>query len=59
MDRHVRISADPRQHVDWLQQDAALGFEQVYVHNVGRNQLEFIDAYGRDVLPRLSRGNHG
>jgi probable non-F420 flavinoid oxidoreductase len=51
MDKHVRISADPRRHVKWLQADADMGFEQIYVHNVGRNQQEFIDAYARDVLP--------
>ncbi len=37
MDQHVRISADPRRHLEWLEADAAMGFEQVYVHNVGRN----------------------
>jgi G6PDH family F420-dependent oxidoreductase len=51
MDKHVRISADPRRHVKWLQADVDMGFEQIYVHNVGRNQQEFIDAYARDVLP--------
>ncbi|MGK6315566.1 TIGR03885 family FMN-dependent LLM class oxidoreductase [Neorhizobium sp. DT-125] len=53
MDQHVRISADPRRHMEWLQADAAMGFEQIYVHNVGRNQREFIDAFGREILPRL------
>ena len=31
-----------------------LGFDRVYVHNVGRNQREFLAAFGRDVLPGLS-----
>jgi hypothetical protein len=31
-----------------------LGFDEVYVHNVGRNQEEFIEAYGERVIPKLS-----
>ena len=30
-----------------------MGFHQVYLHNVGRNQAEWIDVFGRDVLPKL------
>lgn len=54
MDRHVRISADPAEHRRWLEQYLEMGFEQIYVHNVGRNQSEFIEAYGKSVLPALS-----
>ena len=30
-----------------------LGFDQVYLHNVGRNQAEFIEVFGTEVLPAL------
>jgi coenzyme F420-dependent glucose-6-phosphate dehydrogenase len=53
MDRFVRISSDPGQHRQWLHDDIALGFDRVYVHNVGRNQEAFIDAYGTQVLPGI------
>ncbi|MFS8145071.1 TIGR03885 family FMN-dependent LLM class oxidoreductase [Rhizobium sp. BR 249] len=56
MDEHVRISADPQRHVEWLKADAAMGFEQIYVHNVGRNQREFIEVFGREVLPSFQTG---
>ncbi len=29
------------------------GFDEVYLHNVGRNQEEFIRAYGERVIPKL------
>jgi hypothetical protein len=32
------------------------GFHEVHVHNVGRNQAEFIRAYGERVLPQLKLG---
>jgi coenzyme F420-dependent glucose-6-phosphate dehydrogenase len=59
MDQHVRISSSVDAHVEWLLEDFATGFEQVYVHNVGRNQREFIDRYGADVLPRLQEASAG
>jgi hypothetical protein len=31
-----------------------MGFGQVYLHNVGRNQAEWIEVFGRDVLPALT-----
>jgi hypothetical protein len=30
-----------------------MGFDEIHVHNVGRNQAEFIEAYGAEVLPAL------
>lgn len=53
MDDFVRISCDPSQHVNWLHEDVAMGFEQIYIHNVGRNQREFIEAFGAHVVPKL------
>jgi coenzyme F420-dependent glucose-6-phosphate dehydrogenase len=46
LDDAVRISGDVERHLDWLRQDAALGVDRVYLHNVGRNQRGFIDAFG-------------
>jgi len=48
------ISSDPELHRREIQRFLDLGFDQVYLHNVGRNQLEWIDAFGREVLPRLT-----
>ena len=53
MDDYVRISAEPDQHVEWLQEDLNLGFSEIYLHNVGRNQQAFIAAFGEHVLPKL------
>jgi coenzyme F420-dependent glucose-6-phosphate dehydrogenase len=53
MDQYVRISADPARHAAWLAEDRELGFDTLYLHQVGRNQREFIDCFGRLVLPQL------
>jgi hypothetical protein len=47
------ISADLDEHVDALQSYVDMGFDEIFLHNVGRNQTEFIEVFGRDVLPRL------
>jgi coenzyme F420-dependent glucose-6-phosphate dehydrogenase len=53
LDQAVRISADPAQHAQWLREYFDLGFERLYVHNVGLNQTEFIEVFGSRVLPEL------
>ncbi|WP_157156600.1 TIGR03557 family F420-dependent LLM class oxidoreductase [Diaminobutyricimonas sp. LJ205] len=49
------VSSDPDVHRAHIQRFADLGFDAIYLHNVGRNQREWIEVFGRDVLPRLSR----
>jgi coenzyme F420-dependent glucose-6-phosphate dehydrogenase len=49
----LRSSSELRQHQEWLAADAALGFEELILHNVGTNQSEFIHDFGAYVLPSL------
>ena len=49
------ISSDPDVHRENIQKYVDLGFDRIYLHNVGRNQREWIDVFGRDVLPKLVR----
>jgi alkanesulfonate monooxygenase SsuD/methylene tetrahydromethanopterin reductase-like flavin-dependent oxidoreductase (luciferase family) len=50
------ISADLDEHVAHLQEFVDRGFDEVHVHNVGRNQPAFIRAYGERVIPQLKLG---
>jgi coenzyme F420-dependent glucose-6-phosphate dehydrogenase len=49
----VFCSPDLGEHAAHIQHFIDLGFDEVHVHNVGRNQHEFIAAFGREVAPRL------
>jgi G6PDH family F420-dependent oxidoreductase len=49
------ISSDPDEHRAAIQRYADLGFDSIYLHNVGRNQREWIDVFARDVLPKITR----
>jgi probable non-F420 flavinoid oxidoreductase len=50
----VLISSDLAQHVEWLQELAALGFHDIALHHVGQDLDAFIDAFGEHVLPELA-----
>jgi coenzyme F420-dependent glucose-6-phosphate dehydrogenase len=49
------VSEDPDVHRANIQRYLDLGFDRIYLHNAGRNQREWIDVFGRDVLPKLVR----
>ena len=49
------ISSDPDVHRQNIQKFADLGFDRIYLHNVGRNQRQWIDVFGDQVLPKLTR----
>ena len=52
----VLISADLDEHAAHIQRFVEMGFDEVHLHNVGRNQAEFIAAFGERVLPQLRLG---
>ena len=49
----VLISSDPDAHRAEIQRYLDAGVDRVYLHNVGRNQAEWLEVFGRDVLPKL------
>ena len=50
----VLVSSDLKQHSAWLHEYADLGFDEIYLHHVGQEQQEFIDAFGEHVLPDVA-----
>ncbi|MBA0124902.1 TIGR03557 family F420-dependent LLM class oxidoreductase [Haloechinothrix sp. YIM 98757] len=48
------ISSDPDEHRASLQKFIDAGFTRIYLHNVGRNQREWLEVFGREVLPSLT-----
>lgn len=49
----VLISTDLDEHRAHLQGFADLGFDEIHIHNVGRNQEAFIKAFGEHVIPHI------
>jgi probable non-F420 flavinoid oxidoreductase len=54
LDPFVRISSHPEQHIEWLQQYIQLEFDEIILHNVNREQQQFIEIFGEKVLPALT-----
>ena len=50
----VLISSDPGRQAAWLAELAALGFDDIYLHNVGVDKELFIDDFAEHVLPQLT-----
>jgi coenzyme F420-dependent glucose-6-phosphate dehydrogenase len=50
----VLISPDLEAHRAHIQSYFDLGFDEVHVHNVGRNQEQFLKAFGEQVMPTFS-----
>jgi coenzyme F420-dependent glucose-6-phosphate dehydrogenase len=51
----VLVSSDLGRHVAWLNEFLEMGFDELLLHQVGRNQIEFLEAFGARVLPDLPR----
>jgi coenzyme F420-dependent glucose-6-phosphate dehydrogenase len=51
----VNISADPVQHMAWIRDYQSLGFDQIILHNVNRQQDFFIQEFGNKVLPFINQ----
>jgi coenzyme F420-dependent glucose-6-phosphate dehydrogenase len=49
----VLMTPDLDEHAAQIQKYIDLGFTEIYMHNVGRNQEAFIRAYGQRVIPQL------
>jgi probable non-F420 flavinoid oxidoreductase len=51
----VAVSADLNFHAERIAQYSELAVDTVYLHNVGANQRQFVDAFSAKVLPQLRR----
>ena len=52
----VLMTSDLGAHAAHIQHYLDMGFDEVHLHNVGRNQAEFIEVFGKEVLPQLKLG---
>ena len=51
----IYVSSDISRHIAWLREDAAMGFDRLYLHNVARDHQErFLEACAARVLPAFS-----
>ncbi|HXG39754.1 MAG TPA: TIGR03557 family F420-dependent LLM class oxidoreductase [Candidatus Limnocylindrales bacterium] len=49
----VLMTSDLGRHIAHIQHYVDMGFDEIHLHNVGRNQAEFIEVFGKEVLPEL------
>ena len=51
--RDIVLGSDPTDHVEALEAYADVGFDRVFVHQIGPDQDRLFDLYTREVLPAL------
>ena len=52
----VLMTSDLEAHTKHIQHYVDMGYDEVHLHNVGRNQTEFIEVFGKEVIPNLRLG---
>jgi coenzyme F420-dependent glucose-6-phosphate dehydrogenase len=50
---NVKVSNKSEEFVEWLKEFQALGVDAIYIHNVNTRQKNFIDFFGKEVIPFL------
>lgn len=55
LEGRIRMSSDVEKHIEWLEQDISLGFDVIFVHQVGRDQRALLEIFGEQVLPRIAQ----
>jgi probable non-F420 flavinoid oxidoreductase len=51
----VLVSSDVKQQAAWLHETLDCGVDELFIHQVPREQQSFIDTFGAKVLPEVSR----
>jgi coenzyme F420-dependent glucose-6-phosphate dehydrogenase len=49
------FSGNADDHIRYARQHLELGFTHLYFHNAGPDQKQFLETYGRDVLPAIEQ----
>lgn len=51
--KRLPISESIQRHIDWMSELIALGIDELHLHQVGRNQPQFIETFGTQILPHF------
>ena len=54
---HVIVSSEPARHLERLVELVEIGFDGIWLHHVGCDQLPFIDVFGEHVVPELRKAS--
>lgn len=50
---NIVVGPDPQHHLDGIQKFVDAGYDQIYVHQIGRDQEGFFRFYEQEILPRF------
>ncbi|MDW5552087.1 TIGR03557 family F420-dependent LLM class oxidoreductase [Methanosarcina sp.] len=51
--KNACFSENPEDHINFINKYIDLGFTHIYLHSAASDQIAFLKAYGKDILPAL------
>lgn len=55
LEKHVIIGTNANPFIEKIEAFQAMGFEKIIIHNVNEQQEDYIDFFGKEVLPNFSQ----
>jgi coenzyme F420-dependent glucose-6-phosphate dehydrogenase len=55
LQEHVIISSEAETFIEKIREFEKMGFEKIIIHNVNKQQEEYIDFFGKEVLPNIQQ----
>jgi len=49
----IPCGPDPEKHLNGIREYIKAGFDRIFVHQIGPNQLRFMEFYAKEILPRV------
>lgn len=51
----IPCGPDPEKHIKGIREYIQAGFDHIFVHQIGPNQLRFMEFYAKEIFPRIAR----
>lgn len=55
LEQHVIIGSNAETFIEKIKEFEGLGFEKIIIHNVNEQQEDFIDFFGKEILPQFKQ----
>ena len=51
--KRIPCGPDPEKNLQGIRESIEGGFDRIFIHQIGANQLRFMEFYANEILPRI------